>query len=296
MDIKPFLFTRLFTVCAALAVFIGCASCSAKNTALFSAASAEQQVPAHDAVSVAPYVDTDPRAEQIRAVIGGLSARAQAAITIAHINDFMTDLDAVLASDSPPAGEIPLLVLVDKKHQLPDGYAPRDIVRITPNTDYNINRSDLSLRREAYDALTAMARAARRDGITLLVSSTYRSYEYQVRLYNRYVAEDGQELADRYSARPGTSQHQLGTVIDFGSITDDFAKTHMYAWLEEHASQYGWSLSFPDGYEDVTGFMWECWHFRYIGATACAFQKKYFGDIQQFMIEFIDAWKTAHGV
>ena len=60
----------------------------------------------------------------------------------------------------------------------------------------------------------------------------------------------------------------------------------------QNAAKYGWSLSFPQGYEDVTGYMWECWHFRYIGEEACRFQKKWFSDIQQFMIEFLDAWNT----
>jgi len=136
-----------------------------------------------------------------------------------------------------------------------------------------------------------MAQGALDDGIKLMVSSTYRSYDYQTRLFARYVAQDGEELAERYSARPGTSQHQLGVAVDFGSITDDFAETKQGRWLNEHSEEYGWSLSFPRDYEDVTGFMWECWHFRYIGKEACAFQKKWFGDVQQFMIEFVDSWK-----
>ena len=130
----------------------------------------------------------------------------------------------------------------------------------------------------------------KKDGITLLVSSTYRSYDYQKKLFARYVAQDGEALAERYSARAGTSQHQLGTAIDFGSITDEFAETKQGKWLYAHAAEYGFSLSFPAGYEDVTGYMWECWHYRYIGKDACALQKKWFGDIQQYMMEFIDAW------
>ena len=110
-------------------------------------------------------------------------------------------------------------------------------------------------------------------------------------MYNRNVREMGQAAADRESARPGTSQHQLGTVIDFGSITDDFADTKAGKWLAENAASFGWSLSFPQGYEDVTGYRWECWHYRYIGKKAADFQKKWFSDVQQFMLEFIDAWK-----
>ena len=103
-----------------------------------------------------------------------------------------------------------------------------------------------------------MAKAALNDGIKLLVSSTYRSYSYQEKLFAKWVAIDGLEEAERESARPGTSQHQLGVAIDFGSITDDFAETYMGKWVYENAAKYGWSLSFPKGYEDITGYRWEC--------------------------------------
>jgi D-alanyl-D-alanine carboxypeptidase len=67
----------------------------------------------------------------------------------------------------------------------------------------------------------------------------------------------------------------------------------MGKWMYAHAEEYGWSLSFPQGYEDATGYRWECWHFRYIGKAACMFQKKYFNNVQQFMIEFIHAWQAS---
>lgn len=233
--------------------------------------------------------------QRVRNVINSLSARAQSAIKVndANMSEFLADLKNVLAFDESASagGDISLLYLADKKHYLPDGYAPREIVPLTKGGDYNINRNDLSLRREAYDALVKMARAARADGVTLLASSTYRSYEYQITVYNKWVALEGQEAADRESARPGTSQHQLGTVIDFGSIDNTFAETRAGKWMAQNSERFGWSLSFPDGYEDVTGYIWESWHFRYIGVEACNFQRKYFSDIQQFMLEFIDAWR-----
>ena len=151
----------------------------------------------------------------------------------------------------------------------------------------------MSLRPDAYSALKELAAAAQKEGITLLVSSTYRSYDYQKNLFEKWVRIDGLEEAERESARPGTSQHQLGSAVDFGSITDDFAETEMGQWIYENAADYGWSLSFPKGYEDVTGYRWECWHFRYIGKTACEFQNKWFCGVQQYMLEFIDAWKKA---
>ena len=81
-------------------------------------------------------------------------------------------------------------------------------------------------------------------------------------------------------------------MVDFGSIDDDYAKTKAGKWLASHAQDYGWSLSYPKGYENITGYKWECWHYRYLGIKACKLQKNYFEDIQQYMLEFIDYWKN----
>ncbi|ULQ58857.1 M15 family metallopeptidase [Brucepastera parasyntrophica] len=211
---------------------------------------------------------------------------------IAYINanqaEFISELERLIANDTDN-----LLILVDKKNLLPADFVPPALVPLSgKGTSYTISRNDLSLRANVEAALEEMAAAARKEGITLLASSTYRSYQYQVQLYNRYVREMGQEAADRESARPGASQHQLGTVVDFGSITPEFIRTRAGRWLDANAARFGWSLSFPDGYEDVTGYLWECWHYRYIGPEATAFQQKWFNNIQQYMLEFIDAWKS----
>ena len=202
------------------------------------------------------------------------------------VDSFLAELKQVLAAEKEN-----LLVLVDKRHFLPDGYTPQNLVTLTAGRAYMINRKDLSLTKTAEQALQEMALAAKQDGVTLLVSSSYRSYTYQKNLFDRYVRESGEKEAERFSARAGTSQHQLGTVVDFGSISDEFAQTRAGKWVLQNASKYGWSLSFPKGYEVVTGYVWESWHYRYIGTEACAFQQKWFGDIQQYMLEFIDAWK-----
>jgi len=83
-----------------------------------------------------------------------------------------------------------------------------------------------------------------------------------------------------------------GYKVALCDITDEFAQTKQGRWLAANAGTYGWSLSFPDGYEDVTGYRWECWHYRYIGVEAVEFQRKWFSDVQQFMLEFIHAWRT----
>lgn len=234
----------------------------------------------------------DPEIIKLNRVLNSLSERAKAAIPNGDPKEFLADLHGMLEAEKKyTSDDISLYTLIDKQHPVADTYVPVNLVPLVKNNYYTISRNDLSLRPDVEAALVELSKAAQADGITLLVSSTYRSFAYQKKVYAKWVAIDGQKEADRESARPGTSQHQLGAAIDFGSIDDDFWETKMGKWLYANGENYGWSLSFPQGYEDVTGYRWECWHFRYIGKEACAFQKKWFGDIQQFMFEFIDAWK-----
>ena len=236
----------------------------------------------------------NPEIEKLNRVLLSMTDRCKAAIPNGDPEEFLADLHRVLEVEKNfRTDDLSLYFLIDKKHSVGSDYVPRDLIPVKGNELWNVSRNDLSLRPEAYSALEDLSRAALNDGIKLLVSSTYRSYQYQEGLFNRYVKQDGLELAERYSARPGTSQHQLGVAIDFGSITDDWGDTKMGKWVYDHAADFGWSLSFPQGYEDVTGYMWECWHFRYIGKEACRFQKKWFGNIQQFMLEFLDAWQNS---
>lgn len=231
------------------------------------------------------------------ATLALMSARfkSEIVITEADLSSFVSDIEAVLADEevlaSNNGGDLPLTFLIDKTHTVSSDYVPKNLVPLKQNNHFNINRNDLSLRQDALVSLNKMADDAKAEGITLLVSSTYRSYSYQERLFNRWVAIDGLEEAERESARAGTSQHQLGTAIDFGSITDDFDTTKMGKWMYKNAKKYGWSLSFPRNYEDVTGYRWECWHFRYIGKKAVQLQDKWFKGVQQYMTEFLFAYK-----
>jgi D-alanyl-D-alanine carboxypeptidase len=234
--------------------------------------------------------------EDLDVIDPGLSARilARAALppetalkleaAIAESPAFILELLACLEGDPY------LRRLVDKNHSLPEAYAPEDLVELKPGS-YEVGRAGFMLRREAAEALEAMAAAARSEGIILRASSAYRSYEYQVQVYNRIVGELGREAADRESARPGFSQHQTGLAVDFGSIDDSFARTGAGRWVLENGSRFGWSLSFPDGYEEVTGYRWESWHYRYVGRDLAAFIDNWFGGIQQYALQFIHAWE-----
>ena len=278
---------KIFTVF--ILITISLTSCAkSKNVS----AAQTQPAAAKETVSAEP-VRFDPEIEKLNRVLMSMTDRCKAAIPNGDPNEFLADLHKVLEIEKAfPKDDLSLYYLIDKTHKVGADYEPTHLRKLVQNNDYIINKTTLALREDAADALAEMGRAAKKDGITLDVSSTYRSYETQERTFNYWVSVDGLEEAERESARPGTSQHQLGAAVDFGNIEDSYALTDGCKWLNAHSQEYGWSLSFPQGYEDITGYRWECWHFRYIGIEACKFQKKWFGDIQQFMFEFIDAWKN----
>ena len=164
-----------------------------------------------------------------------------------------------------------LLVLVNKQYKLPSTYAPSDLVRASNS---GIRRGENSyLRNILITDLTNMIDRAKNDGIDLSIVSGYRSYQTQVSTYNYWLSKNNNnvEYVDTFSARPGHSQHQLGTAIDFSSseigdaLGDSFSNTNASKWLIANAYKYGFVLSYPKGYESVTGYKYESWHYRYIG-------------------------------
>ena len=121
-------------------------------------------------------------------------------------------------------------------------------------------------------ALVEMLEAGKEAGYEYDAFSGFRSFEYQTTLYNRYVNRDGKENADRYSARPGHSEHQTGLAFDIGEkgrqdlwLTAEFGETPAGQWLMDNAHNYGFILRYPHGKEQITGFMYESWHYRYVG-------------------------------
>lgn len=103
------------------------------------------------------------------------------------------------------------------------------------------------------------------EGLNIYLSSGFRSYETQDYIYNDYVARDGQEKADTYSARPGHSEHQSGLAIDVNQIDDTFIGTPEAIWLEAHCWEYGFILRYPQSKQEITGYKYESWHIRYVG-------------------------------
>lgn len=118
---------------------------------------------------------------------------------------------------------------------------------------------------QAQAAFNKMQQAAAAQGIYLWICSGFRSYSYQSQLYNNYVAVDGKAAADRYSARPGYSEHQTGLAMDINYASSYFDNTPEAKWLAAHCSDYGFIIRYKAGKESSTGYMAESWHIRYLG-------------------------------
>lgn len=137
--------------------------------------------------------------------------------------------------------------------------------RLPPTFD---NNTDIA--REAEEKFEEMKSDAKKDSLHLNAFSVYRSYQRQETLYSNYVARDGQAAADRYSARPGASEHQTGLAFDIGGTdTSRYASTRFDGtaeanWLKDNAYKYGFVLRYMEGKEDITGYMHESWHYRYV--------------------------------
>lgn len=157
-------------------------------------------------------------------------------------------------------------VIINKERNLPSDFKPDDLV--VPNVDL---MKDLYLRKEAANAIEEMFNAASDEGISLKIGSGFRSYSYQETLFNNYVSRDGIEEANKYSAKPGQSEHQTGLAADIASkseycyLKNCFKDTDEGIWLSENAYKYGFVLRFMEGKEEITGYIFEPWHYRYIG-------------------------------
>jgi D-alanyl-D-alanine carboxypeptidase len=166
-----------------------------------------------------------------------------------------------------------ITVLVNKQYSLPKDYEPSELVYPDISFIFAEKLDKRKLRKEAAEAIAQLFAGAAEDKLTLLGVSAYRSNTTQKALFQRYVNRDGVEKARTYSAVPGHSEHETGLAIDVTggdgkcAAMSCFGKTKEAAWLAEHAADYGFVIRYPEGKEDVTGYMYEPWHLRYVGVS-----------------------------
>lgn len=200
--------------------------------------SADATVPVNNG-EVTPSVNTEPSSDESSSeevtYVGTLVGYTSKNYPISE-KDGITYVDGILVAN--------------KTYALPESYNPGDLLS------------------ECEDAFSVLQNAAANEGLSIWNASGFRSYALQESLYNRYVSRDGQEAADRYSARPGHSEHQTGLAIDLNSITQSFADTREGQWIAENCWRYGFILRYPKGKEAQTGYMYEPWHIRYVGVDA----------------------------
>ena len=171
----------------------------------------------------------------------------------------------VLASATSPIGD----------------YAPPELV-VVENAQQFDSRAAASLKN--------FIAAARAEGLTVCLSSAYRDYYTQQYLYNRKVEQLGgdKEAAARIVLPAGTSEHQLGLCAD---ITDQFYEvknealenTAMFQWMQEHCAEYGFVVRYPKDKQDITGVMYEPWHFRYVGEEAATYMVEHGLCLEEFL-------------
>ena len=158
-------------------------------------------------------------------------------------------------------------MIVNKFYKLKEDFVPNNLVDISNLYAWG---TDNKAQKEALDAFIRMQKdCLDQTGLKLLINSAYRSYKEQEEVYNDYVKKNSEEYADTIAARPGHSEHQTGLSLDIFSTKDPkiktFGESDTFKWLKDNAYKYGFIIRYPKDKEDITGFNYEPWHYRYVG-------------------------------
>lgn len=190
---------------------------------------------------------------------------------------FYTDITTVENPDDP-------FVLVNKYYSLDKDYTPSDLINVGGNQ---------RMKKEAGEALIKMIEDVKNNGMYLQAQSGYRDYDLQTRLYNGYVSSHGQEEADTFSARPGSSEHQTGLAIDVskdGYLSKEFENTNEFKWLNENAHKYGFILRYPKDKIYITGYDYEPWHYRYVGIEVATLIKNENITYEEYCVKYLGTY------
>ena len=179
-----------------------------------------------------------------------------------------------------------ILMIVNKEFTLTEDYKPNDLPKVE-HCDFSVGSDEChQLKKESSEAIEEMFAAAREDGYESVMRTGYRSYGYQAALYESYKEKDGEEAADKYSARPGTSEHQSGLCCDVGVEGKDlnaFEGTDEAKWIADNSWKYGFVVRYPEGKEDITGYMYEAWHIRYVGKEAAKYMHEHDMVLEEYL-------------
>lgn len=167
-------------------------------------------------------------------------------------------------------------IIANKKRPIGEEFTPADLRAVDVAKRSDKSDEELMLRDISAAAMEELFDGAKNNGIDLMIGSAYRSFALQTTYYTNYVKTYGQAEADRFSARPGTSEHQTGLAADLSTpdrkcyLDTCFGETPAGKWIAEHAHEYGFVVRYSDGKEDITGYQYEPWHVRYVGKELAA--------------------------
>lgn len=199
-----------------------------------------------------------------------ITAEASASSIVASPEPSLSEtFDRGAQSLDDPAS--PWVVVNKLRPLLPIDWKPDDLVPLTGIA----GGAGQTLRAEPAQALHLLVEAAAADGIAVRVSTAYRSYGHQQSLFADYASRDSIDRVERYSARPGYSEHQTGLVVDVYDtaacrLRVCFGDSDAGQWVAMHSDEFGFVIRYPDGAQDITGFMYEPWHLRYVGVDLAA--------------------------
>lgn len=179
------------------------------------------------------------------------------------------------------------LMLVNKFNYLDENYAPDDIVKVSVQFAYGDNE----IKKEVYEKFRSMYNDAKKEGLYLIITSSYRDYNFQKELWDSYANQKGDEWADSVSARAGYSEHQTGYTLDivtYNANMSSFETTDEFKWLQDNAYKYGFILRYPKNKEDITGYSYESWHYRYVGKDVATKIKKLGITFDEYYAYFIE--------
>ena len=163
------------------------------------------------------------------------------------------------------------LMLTNKFYSLDNTYNSENMVTVSKQYSYGENQMVTS---ETFDAFLNMFNDAKKEDLTLIINSSYRSYEDQKEIYEFYKDTRGETEANKIAAKPGFSEHQTGMSIDiqtYGSTASTFEEFDEFNWLKDNAHKYGFILRYPKDKEYLTGYEYESWHYRYVGVEAATY-------------------------
>ena len=177
-------------------------------------------------------------------------------------------------------------IIINKYTYVSKAYTPDNLVLMEKYSKPNIY-----LVKEAYDAFIEMVEDIKKDNLNIRAISAYRDVSYQEDLYNSYLEKDSSDIVDTYSARPGFSEHHSGLSIDIDNIYTSyeyFEYTDEYTWMMDNAYKYGYILRYPKDKENITGYQYESWHFRYVGKKIATYLHRHPITYDEYFVKYIE--------